>query len=54
MGEEWVACGGGWAVAILTGVLAIKATVRFDVNEWQKERRKQKEERLRSLCPMHE
>ena len=50
MGEGLVTWG-GWAVALITGVLAIKATVRFDVNEWLKERRNQRENYLRSLCP---
>ena len=41
----------GWVLALLAIVFAVKATVRFDVNEWLKERRKQNEEHLRSLCP---
>ncbi|MCY4580695.1 MAG: hypothetical protein OXD31_16830 [Chloroflexi bacterium] len=32
-------------------MIAIKGTVRFDVNEWLKQRREVKEERLRRLCP---
>ena len=40
----------GWAIALITAVFAIRATIRFDVNEWLKERRKQKKERLRVLC----
>ena len=31
--------------------MAIKATVRFDVTEWLKERRRWKEKNLRLLCP---
>lgn len=41
----------GWIIALVTGIFAIRATVRFDVNEWLKERRKQKEAQLTKLCP---
>ena len=38
----------GWLVAaVLTGALVLK----FDLNEFLKERRKQQKERLRMLCP---
>ena len=45
MGETW-ATWAGWVIAfiaVIASVVAIKGTVRFDVNEWQKERRNQKE-----------
>ena len=41
----------GWLLAAGIGVFAIRTTIRFDVNEWQKERRKRQKEQLRSLCP---
>ena len=42
----------GWGVvALLATVVAIRGTITFDVNEWLKERKKKKEENLRSLCP---
>ena len=50
MGEAW-ATWGGWIIAFIASVVAIKGTVHFDVNEWLKERRNQKEKYLRSLCP---
>ena len=42
---------GGWALAAITGILALRANVRFDVNDYLKERRKRLEGNLRSLCP---
>ncbi len=41
----------GWVLAFVATVFAIRATVRFDLNEWLNERRNQKKEQLRSLCP---
>lgn len=41
----------GWAVAVVAGIFAIRANVRFDINEWLKDRRNQKERNLRMLCP---
>lgn len=41
----------GIALVLLATVVAIRGTVRFDVNEWMRDRRKQKEENLRLLCP---
>ena len=40
-----------WLVAILVTIVVVRATVRFDVNEWLRDRRKQREEHLRLLCP---
>ena len=42
---------GGWALAAITGILALRANVRFDVNDYLKERRKRVEGNLCSLCP---
>ena len=33
---EWA----GWAVALIASVVAIRTTIRFDVNEWLRDRRK--------------
>lgn len=41
----------GWLVAIILGLFAIRATVRFDVNEWFRDRRRQQKENLAILCP---
>ena len=41
----------GWLAAGLATIVAIRGSVRFDVTEWLKERRRQKEENLRLLCP---
>lgn len=41
-----------WAVLALSAtVFAIRTTVRFDVNEWLRDRRKQREANLRAMCP---
>lgn len=40
-----------WIVVLLTAIVAIRGTIRFDINEWSRDRRKQKEENLRALCP---
>ena len=40
-----------WVAALIAVVLTIRATVRFDLNEWLKDRHKQKREQLRFLCP---
>lgn len=40
-----------WLVAVAITIVTVRATVRFDVNEWLRDRRRQKEEKLRSLCP---
>ena len=49
--EDWL----GWIVAfivvVLSTIVVIRATVRFDLNEWKRDRIKQNEERLRRLCP---
>ena len=41
----------GWLLAGLATFVAFRTTVRFDVNEWLRDRRKQKEDNLRLLCP---
>ena len=42
---------GVWLIALIAAAVVIRGTVHFDVNEWLKERRKQRKENLRSLCP---
>ena len=49
MSDWWIWV--SWAVGLLGASLAIKGTIKFDVNEWLKERLRQKEENLRLLCP---
>lgn len=44
---EWL----GWITAFVVSVVAIRATIRFDLNEWLRDRRAQKEKNLRMLCP---
>ena len=46
-GWQWL----GWIAAFIAAVVAIRATVRFDLNEWLRDRRTQREENLRALCP---
>ena len=41
----------GWLVAVLVAIVAIRATFRFDLNQWLRDRRQSKEEHLRLLCP---
>ena len=41
----------GWILAALAGTFAIKATIKFDINEWRKESRRIKIEQSRNLCP---
>ena len=41
----------GWVVALVVSIVAIRGNVNFDVNAWLKDRREEKKERLRSLCP---
>ncbi len=41
----------GWLAAGLATIAAIRGSIRFDVNDWLKERRHQKEVNLRLLCP---
>ena len=41
----------GWLAAGVATIVAIRGSIRFNVNEWLKERRHQKEENLRLLCP---
>ena len=50
MGETWTTWV-GWIIALLATAVAIKGTIRFDVNKWLKERRRERERYLRSLCP---
>ena len=40
-----------WIAAFVAAIIAVRGIVRFDVNEWLRDRRKQKEESLRALCP---
>ena len=40
-----------WIAAFIAAIIAIRGTIRFDVNEWLRDKRKQKEENLRALCP---
>ena len=40
-----------WLLVIVLSVVAIRASVRFDINEWLRERSKQREKNLRMLCP---
>lgn len=44
---EWT----GWVVAAIAATFAIRGSIRFDVNEWLKDRRKRQEEQLENLCP---
>lgn len=41
----------GWLVAAIMGIFAVRTTIRFDLNDWLKDRRKRKKLKLRSLCP---
>ena len=41
----------GWIIASGALLFAIKGNIHFDVNQWLKDRRKQKEENLRYMCP---
>ena len=42
----------GWTLAVLFGgTLLLKGEIKFDVNEWLRDRRKHKEENIRLLCP---
>ena len=42
----------GWLVAAVLAIpLVIRAQIKFDINEWQKNRQQQRRERARALCP---
>ena len=41
----------GWLVAIVASLFLIRGTVRFDVNKWLENRREQKLDNIRALCP---
>ena len=41
----------GWVAAGVASVVAIRGNVRFDLNEWLRDRREQRKENLRTLCP---
>ncbi len=41
----------GWLLALIATAIAIRATVRFDLNDWLKTRRSNEKERLKNLCP---
>jgi len=47
---ELVSTWGGWLLAFVATVFAVKTTIRFDLNDWLKERRNRRKEQLRSLC----
>ena len=49
MGETWQWL--GWVAAGVASVVAIRGNVRFDVNEWLRDRRTRKKENLRALRP---
>ena len=38
-------------LAIVATIFAIKANIKFDVNEFLRDRRKEKEKSIRTLCP---
>ena len=43
---------GGWLIAlVLAGIIALRADIRFDVNQWIKDRREHRLRYLKSLCP---
>ena len=48
---EWMVTWLGWIAAALVSVVAIRASIRFDLNEWLRDRTAQKEKNLRMLCP---
>ena len=41
----------GWLGALMAGVFAVRGTVRFDLNQWLKDRREQRLDAIRALCP---
>ena len=41
----------GWVVAAIAGAFALKTKVKFDVNEWSKEKRRRREDRFKEICP---
>lgn len=47
IGWHWL----GWVIALVASTVAIRGSIRFDINDWLRERRKQQEENLRALCP---
>ena len=38
-------------VALVAAVVAVRATFRFDLNEWLRDRRERNKERAKALCP---
>jgi hypothetical protein len=44
---EWA----GWIFGFIATAFAIRGSVKFDVNRWFENRRKQHEKNLESLCP---
>lgn len=44
---DWI----GWVVAAIATMFAIRGSIRFDINEWLKDRRRRQEEQLENLCP---
>ena len=44
--REWT----GWVAAVIATMFAIRGSIRFDINQWLKDRREQQEENLKQLC----
>ena len=40
-----------WIITVIVGVFAIRATIRFDLNEWLRDRREHKIKALMASCP---
>ena len=45
--EGW----GGWVAAAIVSIFAIRGSIKFDVNQWLKDRREVQREKARMLCP---
>ena len=48
---DWILTWAPTIIGVLAAVVALKMIVRFDVNEWLRDRRDQKKEHIRALCP---
>ena len=42
---------GGWVAAAIASIFVIRWSIKFDVNQWLKDRREVKHEKARMLCP---
>ena len=42
---------GGWVAAAIVSIFAIRGSIKFDVNQWLKDRREVQREKARMLCP---